>query len=60
MKKKKWEKRDEAMCRLLDDLQLEMTLNIFNKKKNIRIIFNEQLYKNNLWIILILILYNYE
>lgn len=30
MKKKKWEKRrDEAMRRLLDDLQLEMTLNIF-------------------------------
>lgn len=36
MKKKKWEKRrDEAMRRLLDDLQFEMTLNIFffNKKK---------------------------
>lgn len=36
MKKEKWEKRrDEAMRRLLDDLQLEMTLNIFffNKKK---------------------------
>lgn len=40
MKKKKWEKRrDEAMRRLLDDLQLETTLNIFffNKK-----IFNKK------------------
>ena len=41
MKKEKWEKRDEAMRRPLDDLQLEASLNFFffsffffNKKKS--------------------------
>ena len=29
MKKEKWEKRDEAMRRPLDDLQLEASLNFF-------------------------------
>ena len=62
MKKEKWEKRDEAMRRPLDDLQLEASLNFFFFsfffliKRNLPIIFNEQLHKNNLWIIL----YNYE